>query len=63
MSEYDFVYEKDTPEDIEYKIKSKQLDDFKWAITYNDMKWLIGHIESHPNVFSESIKHFIKGIK
>lgn len=60
MSEYDFVYEPDTPEDIIRKKKMEELEDFTWYIQYEDMLLLKKYIKKYPKKFSKHITQYIK---
>ena len=60
MSEYDFVYDPLTPEEIEFRKKNKELDDFTWAIKYEDMLIFKKYVKKYPEKFSNFINQHIK---
>jgi hypothetical protein len=60
MSEYDFVYEPDMPEDLIRKKKSQELASFMWTVEYEDMLLIKKYIKKYPEKFSERIKGYPK---
>jgi hypothetical protein len=63
MSEYDFVYEPDTEEDIIHRKKAQELEDFTLAIEYEDMLVIKQYIKKYPSKFSRYLKNHIKDNK
>jgi hypothetical protein len=52
MSDYSFVYDPPTPEYLEFLRKKKELEDFRWAIQYEDMIILKEYIKKHKSKFT-----------
>ena len=52
MSEYDFVFEPKTPEQIAHEVQDKEVDNFTSSIGYDDMIILKKYVLKHQNLFS-----------
>ncbi len=59
MSEYDFVFEPDTPEQIVSRAQDEEVDDFTSAMKYEDMLILRKYVLKNKKLFSE---RFIKNV-
>lgn len=59
MSEYDFVYDPLTPEEIEFRKKKKKLEEFAWAIKYEDMLEFKKYVKKYPKKFSKLLNQYV----
>ncbi len=59
MSEYDFVFEPDTPERIVSRAQDEEVDNFTSHMKYEDMLILRKYVLKHKKLFSE---WFIKNV-